>query len=79
MERYPVTEKDKELIKIGLQVLADNFDDGIYNHTVGCAVLCKNGRFMNRPYKQISAETLSSLPICAIMRLYRRTEIHKIV
>ena len=43
MERYPITEKDRELIEIGLQVLANNFDDGIYNHTVGCAVLCKNG------------------------------------
>ena len=26
MERYPITKKDKELIEIGLQVLADNFD-----------------------------------------------------
>ena len=43
MERYPITEKDRELIEIGLQVLANNFDDGIYNHTVGCTVLCKNG------------------------------------
>ena len=43
MERYPITEKDKELIEIGLHVLANNFDDGIYNHTVGCAILCKNG------------------------------------
>ena len=44
MERYPITEKDKELIKIGLDVLAKNFDDGIYHHTVGCALLCKNGK-----------------------------------
>jgi len=43
MERYPITEKDRELIKIALQVLAENFDDGVYNHTVGCALLCKNG------------------------------------
>ena len=43
MERYPITEKDKELIKIGLKVLEENFDDGVYNHTVGCALLCKNG------------------------------------
>ena len=27
----------------------------------------KNGRFVNRPYKQISAENLFSLPICVIM------------
>ena len=43
VERYPVTEKDKELIEIGLLVLANNFDDGVYNHTVGCAILCRNG------------------------------------
>ena len=24
-------------------MLAANFDDGVYNHTVGCALLCKNG------------------------------------
>ncbi len=29
MERYAVTEKDKELIQIALQVLANTFDDGI--------------------------------------------------
>ena len=33
MERYPITEKDKELIEIGLQVLKENFD----------AVLVSNG------------------------------------
>ena len=44
MERYLITEKDRELIKAGLQVLERNFDDGVYNHTVGCAVLCKNGK-----------------------------------
>ena len=43
MEKYPLTEKDQELIKIGLEILADNFDDGVYHHTVGCALLCKNG------------------------------------
>lgn len=44
MERYPITEKDRALIEIGLQVLEKNFDDGVYNHTVGCALLCKNGK-----------------------------------
>lgn len=44
MKKYAITEKDRELINIGLQVLADNFDDGVYNHTVGCALLCKNGK-----------------------------------
>ena len=43
MKRYPIEEKDKELIKKGLEVLGKNFDDGIYHHTVGCALLCKNG------------------------------------
>ena len=43
MERYPLTEQDHELIQIGLKVLAQNFDDGVYNHTVGCALLCANG------------------------------------
>ena len=44
MEIYEITEKDKELIKIGLEVLKNNFDDGVYNHTVGCALLCKNDK-----------------------------------
>jgi len=52
VERYPITEKDGELIKIGLQVLANNFDDGIYNHTVGCAILCKNGNI----YKGVNCD-----------------------
>ena len=42
MKKYQLNQIDHELIKIGLQVLSDNFDDGIYNHTVGCTVLCKN-------------------------------------
>lgn len=43
MEKYTITEKDRELIKEGLNILEQNFDDGIYNHTVGCALLCRNG------------------------------------
>ncbi len=43
MTFFDITEKDKELINIALAVLKDNFDDGIYNHTVGCALLCSNG------------------------------------
>ena len=35
MERFQLTEKDHELIKIGLEVLEKNFDDGVYNHTGG--------------------------------------------
>ncbi|MBR3848099.1 MAG: cytidine deaminase [Oscillospiraceae bacterium] len=52
MKKYPITEKDKELIEIALQVLRANFDDGIYNHTVGCAVLCKSGNI----YKGINCD-----------------------
>lgn len=44
MTRYPLSETDHQLIRMGLDVLAKNFDDGVYNHTVGCALLCKNGR-----------------------------------
>ena len=44
MKRYEVTEKDKQLIAAGLDILSKNFDDGIYHHTVGCALLCKNGK-----------------------------------
>jgi len=44
MEKYKLKQIDHELIKKGLQVLSENFDDGIYNHTVGCAILCKNGK-----------------------------------
>ena len=43
MERYELNDCDKKLIEMALKVLKKNFDDGIYNHTVGCAVLCKNG------------------------------------
>lgn len=43
MERYELTETDHLLISKGLEVLAANYDDGVYNHTVGCALLCKNG------------------------------------
>ena len=32
--------------------MESNFDDGIYNHTVGCAVLCKNGNI----YKGVNCD-----------------------
>ncbi len=44
MTRHPLSSKDRELINLGLDVLKENFDDGVYNHTVGCALLCKNGK-----------------------------------
>ena len=43
MTLYPLTEADHQLIRMGLDVLSKNFDDGVYNHTVGCALLGKNG------------------------------------
>lgn len=43
MDRYDLTDTDRLLISNGLEVLAANYDDGVYNHTVGCALLCKNG------------------------------------
>lgn len=44
MEKYPLNEIDYELIERGLNVLSETFDDGIYNHTVGCSVLTKSGK-----------------------------------
>ncbi len=52
MEIFEITEKDKELINIALAVLKKNFDDGVYNHTVGCALLCKNGNI----YKGVNCD-----------------------
>lgn len=43
MDRFPCTDRDRHLIALALEVLKKNFDDGVYNHTVGCALLCKNG------------------------------------
>jgi len=44
MNFYEITEQDKELIKAALKTLENNFDDGVYNHTVGAAIRCKNGK-----------------------------------
>ena len=44
MTFYDITDKDRELIQLALCCLEKNFDDGVYNHTVGCALLCKNGK-----------------------------------
>ena len=52
MKRYELTDTDQKLIQIGLEVLAQIFDDGIYNHTVGCAILCKNGNI----YKGVNCD-----------------------
>lgn len=44
MKIYDITEQDNELIKIALEKLKNNFDDGVYKHTVGAAIRCKNGK-----------------------------------
>ena len=44
MERFTLTDDDRALIQKALEVLELNFDDGVYNHTVGCALRCENGK-----------------------------------
>ncbi len=44
MKRYPLTETDHALIEEGLAVLREQFDDGTYLHTVGCALRCRSGK-----------------------------------
>ena len=44
MTFYEITDNDRELIKIALETLSKNFDDGVYHHTVGAAIRCKNGK-----------------------------------
>ena len=43
MTFYEITDSDRELIGIAIGTLAKNFDDGVYYHTVGAAIRCKNG------------------------------------
>ena len=52
MERFPLTEQDWALIEVAQEVLKRNFDDVHYNHTVGCAIRCKNGNL----YKGINCD-----------------------
>lgn len=52
MKKYSITKKDQQLIEIALKVLEQNFDDEVYNHTVGCAILCKNGNI----YKGVNCD-----------------------
>jgi len=44
MTLYEIIPEDHELIRIALDTLARNFDDGVYNHTVGAAIRCKSGK-----------------------------------
>ena len=43
MDFLALTQADYDLIQEALAVLAEHFDPGVYHHTVGCAVRCKNG------------------------------------
>ena len=52
MKIYEITDIDRKLIEEGLGVLAANFDDGVYNHTVGCALLTKSGKI----YKGVNCD-----------------------
>lgn len=52
MERYQLTDRDKNLIETSLEVIKQNYDDGVYNHTVGCALLCRNGKI----YKGVNCD-----------------------
>lgn len=63
MERFELTDMDKELIAIGLKVLKDNFDDGVYNHTVGCALRCDYGNI----YKGVNAMVFT-VPVQSILQ-----------
>lgn len=44
MKTFSLSQNDHELIQQALDVLEKNFDDGVYNHTVGSAIRCKNGK-----------------------------------
>lgn len=44
MVYYDITEEDKALIQIALVKLESNYDNKKYNHTVGAAIRCKNGK-----------------------------------
>lgn len=44
MTFYDITEQDTELINTALHTLKENFDDGVYKHTVGAAIRSKNGK-----------------------------------
>ena len=52
MEKFELTDVDKTLIETALAVLKENFDDGVYNHTVGAAILCSNGHI----YKGVNCD-----------------------
>lgn len=44
MQKKELEPADYQLIERALEVLKNTFDDGIYNHTVGCSVLGASGQ-----------------------------------
>ena len=52
MTKYHINDSDRELIKLALEVLSVNFDDGVYNHTVGCALRTTDGKI----YKGVNCD-----------------------
>ncbi len=44
MQKKELEPVDYQLIERALEVLKHTFDDGIYNHTVGCSVLGASGK-----------------------------------
>lgn len=44
MEKLSLTPADHALIEQALAVLKNNFDDGTYHHTVGCALRTSTGQ-----------------------------------
>ncbi len=47
VKREELTEQDRELINTALSVLRANFTEGNWNHTVGAAIRCRNGRIFS--------------------------------
>lgn len=52
MKVYELNDNDRMLIEEGLKVLMANFDDGVYNHTVGCALVTQGGKI----YKGVNCD-----------------------
>lgn len=44
MKYYELSEQDYELIDRAKAIIDQNYDDKHYNHTVGSAIRCKNGK-----------------------------------
>ena len=42
MKTWEVTKEDFELVQMAKDVLEKNYEDGVYRHTVGSAIRCKN-------------------------------------